>query len=77
MLTNFCINFLLYCASGKMFRNELMYILQCRWKELYSKNEAERRGSKKSRPKENIPLKESKPRRRRTKYVIKNLNYYP
>ncbi|CAF2526760.1 unnamed protein product [Rotaria sp. Silwood2] len=77
MLTNFCINFLLYCASGKIFRSELMYILQCQWKELYNKNDGERRGSHKSHPKYHLQLQESTIKRRPTNGVTKNLNYYP
>ena len=60
MLTNFCINFLLYCVSGKAFRNELAYILRCRWRELYDRSEAERAARKKSRPKIEIQLNETK-----------------
>ena len=59
MLTNFCINFLLYCLSGKIFRSELMCLLQCQWKELYNKHEVERMSKKKSRPTNRFPLKES------------------
>ncbi|CAF1480516.1 unnamed protein product [Rotaria sp. Silwood1] len=77
MLTNFCINFLLYCASGKVFRNELMYILRCQWKELYNRNEGDRRGSYKSRPQYNIQLQESQIKRRTTNGVVKKQNYYP
>ncbi|CAF0953587.1 unnamed protein product [Rotaria magnacalcarata] len=77
MLTNFCINFLLYCVSGEVFRGELMYILQCHWKELYNRNDGEHRGSYKYRPNDEIQLKESTTKHRPTKYVIKNLNYYP
>lgn len=77
MLMNFCINFLLYCASGKLFRGELMYILRCHWKELYNRNEAEHRGSNKYRHKDDIPLKESQEKHRSRKCVIKNLNHYP
>ncbi|CAF1125401.1 unnamed protein product [Didymodactylos carnosus] len=29
MLTNFCINFLLYCIGGKLFRLQLKYLLRC------------------------------------------------
>lgn len=50
MLTNFCINFLLYCLSGKIFRSELMCLLRCRWKELYDKHETDRMSKKKRRP---------------------------
>jgi len=60
MLTNFCINFILYCLSGKIFRSELMYLLRCQWKELYTRNEGERMSKKKPRPKTNIQLQESK-----------------
>ncbi|CAF1339747.1 unnamed protein product [Adineta ricciae] len=60
MLTNFCINFLLYCVSGKAFRTELAYILRCRWRELYDRSEAERAARKKSRPKIEIQLNETK-----------------
>ena len=50
MLTNFCINFLLYCLSGKTFRSELMCLLRCRWKELYDKHETNRTSKRKARP---------------------------
>lgn len=59
MLTNFCINFLLYCLSGKIFRSELMCLLQCQWKELYNKHEGERMSKKKHRQANRFPLKES------------------
>ncbi|CAF0821833.1 unnamed protein product [Didymodactylos carnosus] len=29
MLTNFCINFILYCLSGKLFRAHLKYLFRC------------------------------------------------
>ena len=51
MLTNFCINFLLYCVSGQAFRNELIYLLHCQWKELYDKNKVERKPHGNSRSK--------------------------
>jgi hypothetical protein len=60
MLTNFCINFLLYCLSGKIFRGELMYLLRCQWKELYQRKEAERMSMRNRRPKINIQLQETK-----------------
>jgi hypothetical protein len=60
MLTNFCINFLLYCVSGKVFRGELMYLLRCQWKELYNRNEGERMGYKKPPTKTNIQLQQTK-----------------
>ncbi len=56
MLTNFCINFLLYCVSGRVFRGELMYLLRCQCKELYKRND----GKKKTHPKTNIHLQQSK-----------------
>jgi len=59
MLTNFCINFLLYCLSGKIFRSELMYLLRCQWKQLYNKHENERLSKRFSRPKANIQMRES------------------
>ncbi|CAF0758409.1 unnamed protein product [Adineta steineri] len=52
MLMNFCINFLLYCVSGKVFRDELMCILRCQWKQLYNKKE----GKKQVRPIINLQL---------------------
>ncbi|CAF1095459.1 unnamed protein product [Rotaria sordida] len=76
MLTNFCINFLLYCASGKVFRMELIYILRCKWKKLYNRNEGKRRVNHKFYPKDNMRLQESKSNRRSTNGVIQNLNYY-
>jgi len=60
MLTNFCINFLLYCLSGKIFRGELMYLFRCQWKELYQRKEAERMSMRNRRPKTNIQLQETK-----------------
>ncbi len=64
MLTNFCINFLLYCVSGKVFRSELICLLRCQWKELYERNEGERLAHRKSRPKIEIQLNETKLRSR-------------
>jgi hypothetical protein len=60
MLTNFCINFLLYCVSGKVFRGELICLLRCQWKELYDRNEGERSAHRKSRAKIEIKLNETK-----------------
>ncbi|CAF0836335.1 unnamed protein product [Rotaria sp. Silwood1] len=60
MLTNFCINFLLYCVSGKIFRNELIYLLRCHWKELYDRNECERIVQRKPRQKLEIQLNDTK-----------------
>jgi hypothetical protein len=57
-LTNFCINFLLYCVSGKVFRNELICLLRCQWKELYDRNDGERVIRRKSRPKIEMQLNE-------------------
>ena len=65
MLTNFCINFLLYCVSGRIFRDELMFILRCRWKDLYNKQEVK----KPIRPKCIIQLQESTPKHRSTQYA--------
>ncbi len=64
MLTNFCINFILYCLSGKIFRSELSSLLRCQWKELYNRHDGERLSKKINRPKLNIPLQESKPKSR-------------
>jgi hypothetical protein len=72
MLTNFCINFLLYCLSGKIFRGELMYLLRCQWKELYTRHEGERVSKKKLRTKMNIQLQESKKILHPIKYIHKN-----
>lgn len=61
MLTNFCINFLLYCVSGKVFRSELICLLRCQWKELYERNDrGERLAYRRSRPKIEIRLNEMK-----------------
>lgn len=60
MLTNFCINFILYCLSGKIFRTELVYLIRCQWKELYNRHENERLSKKIIRPKIQIQLQESK-----------------
>ncbi|CAF1666989.1 unnamed protein product, partial [Didymodactylos carnosus] len=35
MLTNFCINFLLYCIGGKLFRSQLKCLLKCRFNDMY------------------------------------------
>jgi hypothetical protein len=64
MLTNFCINFLLYCVSGKAFRSELICLLRCRWKELYERNDGERLAYKKYRSKIEMQLNETKLRTR-------------
>jgi len=72
MLTNFCINFILYCLSGKIFRGELMYLLHCQWKELYNRHEGERMSKKKARTKMNIQLQESKGILHPIKYTPKN-----
>jgi hypothetical protein len=69
MLTNFCINFLLYCVSGKVFRAELMYLLRCQWKELYNRNEGERTGYRKTQQKTNIQLQQTKLKGNSTKYT--------
>jgi len=63
MLTNFCINFLLYCVSGRVFRGELMYLLRCQCKELYKRND----GKKKSYPKTNVHLQQSKTKHQQNK----------
>lgn len=55
MLTNFCINFWLYCVSGKVFRDELMHILRCQWNELYKKKE----GKKQPHAKQRMQLQQS------------------
>jgi hypothetical protein len=60
MLMNFCINFLLYCVSGKVFRSELICLLRCQWNELYDKSKGERAAQRKSRPKIEIQLNEQK-----------------
>ncbi|CAF0841852.1 unnamed protein product [Rotaria sordida] len=60
MLTNFCINFLLYCVSGKVFRSELICLLRCHWKELYDRNECERMIQRKHRQNLEIQLNERK-----------------
>ncbi|CAF3790844.1 unnamed protein product [Rotaria socialis] len=60
MLTNFCINFLLYCVSGKVFRSELLCLLRCQWKELYDRYEGERKVQRKTRSKVEIQLNEKK-----------------
>ena len=65
MLTNFCINFLLYCVSGKVFRNELICLLRYQWRELYDKNEGERRAQRRYRPKIEMQLQETKQHNRR------------
>ncbi|UJR29960.1 hypothetical protein I4U23_017507 [Adineta vaga] len=67
MLTNFSINFLLYCVSGKVFRDELMYILRCQWKDLYNKHEVKKPAHLKC----NIQLQESTPKFRTTKLTTK------
>ncbi|UJR16461.1 hypothetical protein I4U23_003363 [Adineta vaga] len=72
MLTNFCINFLLYCVSGKVFRNELGYILRCKWRELYDRNEIERAARRKSRPKIEIQLNEVKVKPRTSSFCQNN-----
>lgn len=60
MLTNFCINFLLYCVSGKVFRSELSHLLRCRFNELYGRNEAERFPRRKSKHKNQIQMAPAK-----------------
>ncbi|CAF3053388.1 unnamed protein product [Rotaria sp. Silwood2] len=60
MLTNFSINFLLYCVSGKVFRSALICLLRCHWKELYDRNECERMIQRKLRPNLKIQLNETK-----------------
>lgn len=60
MLMNFSINCLLYCVSGKAFRTELMYLHRCQWKELYDRNEGERRQQRASRPRIEIQMTQSK-----------------
>ena len=72
VLTNFCINSLLYCVSGKIYRRKLMHLLRCQWKELCKRNEGEHRGSYKSRPKNNIQLQEVKAIRSPTKHNDKS-----
>jgi len=73
MLTNFCINFLLYCLSGKIFRGELMHLLRCQWKKLYMRTEGQSvMNKKKSRPKIDIQLQEPK----RKFHQIKNAHYH-
>lgn len=61
MLTNFCINFLLYCVSGKVFRSELICLLRCQWKELYDRTDGERvNHHRKHRPRIDIQLHEAR-----------------
>ena len=61
MLTNFCINFLLYCVSGKAFRSELICLLRCQWKDLYEKSgDGERLALRKSRQKLILQLNDTK-----------------
>lgn len=72
MLTNFCINFLLYCVSGKVFRGELVFLLRCRWRELYDRNEIERLAYRRSRRKPDIQMHASK-----SQHTIRNLHYQP
>lgn len=61
MLTNFCINFLLYCVSGKVFRSELICLLRCQWKELYDRNDGERLNHhRKNRQRMDIQLHEAR-----------------
>lgn len=64
MLTNFCINFLLYCVSGKTFRSELVCLLRCRWKELYEKGDGDRLAHRKLRANVEIKLKDTNARAR-------------
>ena len=64
MLTNFCINFLLYCVSGKAFRNELICLLRCEWRALYDRNEGERRAQRRHHPTIEMQLQESKQQNR-------------
>lgn len=54
-LTNFCINFLLYCVSGKVFRNELVSLMRCQWRAVLENNE-ERRMRRLSRSKLDLQL---------------------
>lgn len=70
MLTNFCINFLLYCVSGKVFRTELVYLLRCRCKELYDRNEIDRLAFRKSRQKVELQMNQS-----RSKNMFRNIPY--
>lgn len=60
MLMNFCINFLLYCVSGKAFRSELICILRCQWQELYDRSECERAINRQNRSKIALQLNETK-----------------
>jgi len=69
MLTNFCINFLLYCLSGKIFRSELISLLRCQWKVLYNRHDGERMSKKILRPKTNIELQESKGKQYSTRNI--------
>ncbi len=69
MLTNFCINFLLYCLSGKIFRSELISLLRCQWKVLYNRHDGERMSKKILRPKTNIQLQESKGKQYSTRNI--------
>lgn len=76
MLTNFCINFLLYCVSGEVFRSELFYLLRCQWKELYDRSENDRGAHRRSRRKLEVQLQQSKAKAK-TKTMIRNQNYHP
>ena len=77
MLTNFCINFLLYCVSGKVFRTELMCLLRCQWKELYNRNENDRMGNRKSLAKNNLQLQQTNLKGTSTKYTLQNSTFTP
>ncbi len=74
MLTNFCINFVLYCLSGKIFRVELMYLIRCQWKELYKRNEKGSINKKYLRSKMNIQLQQSKLKLHSNQYSNRNQN---
>ena len=69
MLTNFCINFLLYCVSGKVFRGELVYLLRCQWRELYDRHEVDRHAQRKPRAKSDNP-----PGRAKNQHTMLNLS---
>ena len=68
MLTNFSINFLLYCVSGKAFRSELIYLLRCEWKILYDKRDGERKTQNAARLQLEIQARASKNRSSPGKY---------
>ena len=72
MLMNFCINFLLYCLSGKIFRTELVYLLRCRWRQLYNTHKNEALSKQPFQQKNNIQLNEAKEKLYPKTYPTKN-----